>query len=187
MNETIEIWKSLDFIGYDNYAVSNLIRCKSLNYRHTGCEHILKPIKNKNGYLKVGLCKDGKVKQFYLHRLVALAFIPNPDNLPFINHKDENPLNNCLSNIEWCTAKYNQNYGTCQKRKAEKLKGVLINRSDLSKSVGQYTKEGLLVGSYLSSMEAARQNGFKQGNISSCCRGERKSAYGFVWRYLDSC
>lgn len=186
MNETIEIWKSLDFIDYPNYAVSNFGNVKSfidnhLNYR----EKILKPIKRSN-YLQVGLHKDGKTKHFLVHRLVALAFIPNPNNLPEINHKDENPLNNCVENLEFCDRKYNVNYGTAIKRRAEKLKGV-FNRQYCSKPVNQYTKEGVLVGSYPSTNEAQRQTGFDQGFISKCCNGKRQQAYGFVWRYLDSC
>lgn len=114
-----EIWKNIE--GYENYMVSNLGRVKSLNYNRTCQERILKPGKNK-GYLQVYLCKDGKIKRFYLHRLVAKVFIPNPENKPFINHRDETRSNNCVENLEWCTAKYNINYGTCIEKRSTKIK-----------------------------------------------------------------
>ena len=136
--EYIEVWKVLDFIGFDNYAISNWGRCKSLNFNHTGNERLLKPGKTKNGYSKVKLFKDGKHKWFSVHRLVAMAFLPNPDNLPQVNHKNEDKTDNRLFNLEWCTVSYNNNYLNGQKRRAEKI----------SKSVNQYTKDGLLIASY---------------------------------------
>lgn len=120
----IEVWKVLDFIGFDNYAISNWGRCKSLNFHRTGCEQILKPYKNKKGYLRVNLWKNGKCKKFQVHRLVALAFLPNSDNLPQVNHKDENPSNNRLDNLEFCDCKYNINYGTGLERRVKALTGI---------------------------------------------------------------
>lgn len=121
-----EVWKDIE--GYEGlYQVSNLGRVKSLERiisdgRHRK-ERILKPYDDGNGYLRVEL----QSKPFKLHRLVAQAFIPNPDNLPFVNHKDENPKNNRVflnddgsvdeSNLEWCDNKYNINYGTTQERR----------------------------------------------------------------------
>ena len=107
---TEEIWKDID--GYEGlYKVSNLGRVKSLNYLRKGIEKERIPNKNNSGYLIVGLHKDGKIKNFLIHRLVAEAFIENVNDLPQVNHKDENKLNNCVENLEWCSAKYNSNYG----------------------------------------------------------------------------
>ena len=109
-----EQWKDIiiekNGVTYDYtglYQVSNLGRVRSLGNDKTRKERILKPKINNKGYLQVILCKNGKVKTFLVHRLVATAFIPNPDNLPVVNHRDENPLNNCVDNLEWCTQKYN--------------------------------------------------------------------------------
>ena len=114
-----EIWRPV--VGYEGlYEVSNLGRVRSLdmyvkvgygNYRlHKG--KVLSPTKNKNGYLKVNLYCNGKQKTIDVHRLVTEAFLPNPDNLPQVNHKDEDKTNNRVENLEWCDHKYNMNYGT---------------------------------------------------------------------------
>lgn len=114
-----EIWK--DIQGYEGlYQVSNLGNVKNKIQPYLKQEKIYKKFSNSNGYLFVGLRKDKKRKFKYIHRLVAEAFIPNPNNLPQINHKDENKQNNCVNNLEWCTNKYNQNYGTIKERKKEK-------------------------------------------------------------------
>ena len=105
------------------YEVSNKEgRIRSLNYRGLGRTEVLKPRKVR-GYYMVTLTKDGKTQCFYVHRLVATMFIPNPENKPFVNHKDENKLNNSVENLEWCTNKENLNYGTAQQRRSEVLKG----------------------------------------------------------------
>jgi hypothetical protein len=107
----MEIWK--DIIGYEGcYQVSNLGNVKSLNYMHTGREKILKTKQKKNGYMHINLCKDGVTKTHSIHMLVAETFIPNTDNLPQVNHKDEVKSNNCVDNLEWCTIEYNNKYGT---------------------------------------------------------------------------
>ena len=110
-----EIWISID----DRYSVSNFGRIKS---SYANKEKILKPFKDAGGYLKVDLRSKGKRKTMSVHRLVALAFIPNPNNLPEINHKDKNKENNYVDNLEWCTAKYNCNYGTRIQCKSENCK-----------------------------------------------------------------
>ena len=108
-------WK--DIPGYEGlYQVSNLGEIKSLNYRNTGKEKILKLIKDKKGYFHVNLYKNGKLKNLQVHRLVAMAFIPNHNNYNQVNHKDENTSNNAVENLEWCTAKYNSNYGNRNKK-----------------------------------------------------------------------
>ena len=101
-----EIWRDIkDYEGY--YQVSNRGIVKSLNYNHTGKEGIMKPHDNGKGYLRVQLCKDGKGKWYRINRLVAQAFLPNPNNLPEVNHIDGNPKNNNVNNLEWCDRKTN--------------------------------------------------------------------------------
>ena len=165
-----EIWKNVVIKGevYDNYKVSNLGRLINLNYRGTGKNKLLKPSKNTNGYLQVFLRKDGKRKMFLVHRLVVETFLPNPDGLPEVNHKDEDKTNNSVENLEWCTHEYNTNYGT----RTEKT----------SKPVLQLSLTGEFIKEWKSTQECGR-NGYIPGNIVKCCRGKRKSAHGFRWEY----
>lgn len=140
----MEEWKSIP--GYEGlYEISSYGRVKSLDryvkvksksYRLQKGK-MLSPIKNKYGYLQVFLCCNGKYKIISVHRLVALTFIPNPDNLPMINHKDEVKTNNSVDNLEWCTEKYNSNY-----------KGVLKRRSQRMKENGIYEKIALKIRKY---------------------------------------
>lgn len=153
--------------GYEGlYQVSNLGNVKSLNYLHTGQEKILSPAFDKDGYLFVQLCKNGEAKNYRVHRLVAQAFLPNPNNYPCINHKDENKLNNNVDNLEWCTIQYNNEYSK-------------------AKQVGQYDLNGNLIATWKSTMEIQRQLGFRNGNISNCCLGKIKTAYGYIWKYIN--
>ena len=108
MNGATEIWRTVS--GYPLYSVSNLGRVRSDNpYSHKE-PLIMHPYPDKDGHMKVRLCKDGAVKNFFVHRLVAAAFIDNPLGLPIVNHKDENPANNCAENLKWCTARENTVY-----------------------------------------------------------------------------
>lgn len=134
---------------------------------------VLKPIKNTGGYLQVGLCKNSKKKMYLIHRLVAEAFIPNPENLPCVNYKDEVKTNNCITNLEWCTHEYNNNYGTRTERSAKAK----------NKTVFQLRKDGSLVRVWPSANEVQRQLGYGHSNIVNCCTGKRHSAYGFKWCY----
>ena len=176
-----EIWKDIE--GYEGiYQVSNLGRVKSLErviVRGNGAtlpvpKRILKSAKNKDGYQLVNLWKEGNRKRMYVHRLVAQAFLPNPDDLPQVNHKDENPSNNHVDNLEFCTADYNTNYGTRNERIAEKQ----------SKPVLQYTLDGSFVREWLSTMEA-RRNGYNIGNICNCCNGKLNRYKGYIWKYKE--
>ena len=166
-----EIWKPV--VGYEGlYMVSNWGRVKSIKF---GKEIILKQhINIKGGYYYVCLLKNGKHKNYYVHRLVAEAFIPNSYNLPQVNHRDENKLNNNVDNLEWCTNEYNHNYGTINER---------ISQSQ-SKPVLQYDLNGNLIKEWKSVNECGR-NGFNQGDICKCCNGKRKTAKGFIWVYKN--
>lgn len=154
-----EIWK--DIKGYEGkYQVSNYGRVKSLNYHRTGKEHLLIQAIDKHSYHWIHFYSYGKQKFFFIHRLVAEAFIPNPNKLPYVNHKDENKYNNHVDNLEWCTHLYNTNYGNRNKKISESH----------SKKVYQYTLDGKFVKEFESTNECGR-NGFNQGAVSSCCRG----------------
>ena len=166
-----EIWKDVkDYEGH--YQVSDKGRVKSVKF---GKEIFLKQ-GSCRGYLRVGLSKNGEIKRYTVHRLVAQAFIPNPNNLPEVNHKDEIKTNNNIENLEWCDHKYNINFGNRTQRSAEKQ----------SKPVLQYTKDGKFVNELKSVMDVQRNLGYDQGHISACCLGKRKSANGFVWKYKKS-
>ena len=169
-----EIWK--DVTNYEGlYQVSNLGRVKSIGY---GTERILKLVRLKNGYLKVSLWKNSKNKQFLVHRIVAQAFLSNPQNLSQVNHKDEDKTNNSVQNLEWCDQKYNHNYGTINQRISEKM-----TNGKLSKPVLQYTKTGEFVRKWKSTKDVERNLGYSQSYISKCCNGKRNSANGFIWKY----
>ena len=166
-----ENWK--DVIGYEGlYKVSDLRRVKSLNYRSTGEEMVLKQRKRKDGYLQVRLCKEGKVKYYKVHRLVAQAFIPNPENYPVINHKDENPSNNCINNLEWCTQKYNCNYGARNKKiaKSQSNSVMCIETNTI----------------YISAHDAQRKTGICVAHICACARHKKRhyTAGGYHWEYV---
>lgn len=196
-----EIWKPIE--GYAYYLISNLGRVKSVERTHTTNnrwgkidrvvkERILKQTKVSGGYLRVVLCKNGICKTFLVHRLVAQAFIPNPNNLPEINHRDENKQNNCIDNLEWCTYKYNSNYGTSKKRISEKHKGKILNPEHKRKiansksiSIVQYDKHMNVIAIWTSSKEVEKLTGINAGNISKACKGKRKTAGGFVWKYNE--
>jgi hypothetical protein len=164
-----EVWNSVE--GYEEYQVSTMGNVKSF---YNGKEKILKPRKDKNGYLVVNLWKNGKGKTYKVHRLVAEAFLPNPDNKPQINHLSEfEKANNHYSNLSWVTPKENTNWGTRTERMAKTR----------SKPVYQYTLDGQFIKEWPSVQEVERQLGYSKGNICQCCLGKLKTAYGYIWQY----
>ena len=182
-----EVWK--DIKGYEGkYQISNMGRVKSLNYRHTGKEGIMKGVADGYGYLQVKLWKDGKDKKYMINRLVAQAFLPNPDNLPEVNHKDEDKTNNKVENLEWCTRAYNLTYNGRAEKVGKKLRGRKLTEEHIkkiSKPVFSVDKESGLIMWWKSAREAERQTGINNSNIIACCKGKVNSAGGHIWFYAD--
>lgn len=167
-------WKPIkDYEGL--YEISNTGEVKSLNLKKGRIlkQHI------QRSYLYVGLSKQCKTKLHLVHRLVAKTFIPNPLHLPEVNHKDENKLNNNVDNLEWCTHKYNVNYGTGNKRRSK----TKINNTYNVKSV-QCIETGII---YTSTREAERQTGIDNSQISAVCNHKKnyKTAGGYHWKYIE--
>ena len=172
----MEEWR--DIKGYEGYyQISNLGRVKSLP-RDVGSnrckkEIIMKTSIDKDGYEHLVLCKDGKQKHFRVNRLVAQAFIPNPNNYPVVNHKDENKTNNRVENLEWCTITYNINYGDRTEKASKKV--ICVTTGKIFKSI-----DG-----------ASKYYNIRGNHISACCKGKLQSCgkhpitgKKLVWRYL---
>lgn len=163
-----EIWKDID--GYDGlYKVSdcgNVFSCY--------VNRILKPGTTQDGYKYVSLHKDKKQQIYLVHRLVASSFLDNLDNLPCVNHKDENPSNNHVNNLEWCTYSYNNTYNNLHIRKAKLL----------AKHVYRYNEYGELFEEYESVQEAARILGASSGDIAECCNEKLLTYLNSVWSYI---
>lgn len=172
----IEEWKDIN--GYEElYQVSNYGNVRRIkydtNYRKTPkIKNLTKTI--NNGYFAVSLFLQQNKKTVKVHRLVAQAFIDNPDNLPEVNHKDENKLNNNVDNLEWCTRKYNNNYGTRNKKMA------ISN----SKKVNQYDLNGNFIKTWNSISEANLYLGLGH-HIGECCTGKRKTMGGYIWKFCN--
>lgn len=158
----MEEWRDIE--GYEGlYQVSNLGRVRSLNFNHTiGKVKELSLRNSKKGYKQVILYKDGKTKSYRVHRLVAEAFIENPNNYEQINHKNEIKSDNTVNNLEWCTNEYNHNYGT----RNEKVKKSLSKKT-LCITTGEV---------FNSMKEASTKYGISNGSISECCNNKRNSA-----------
>lgn len=177
-----EIWKDVN--GYEGlYQVSNTGRVRSLNYNHTGEVKILAPSSDRRGYKHVNLFSQGTRRIKLIHRLVAEAFINNPDNLPHVNHKDECKSNNVVENLEWCTQEYNNNYNGRAKRAGVNIKKALegkIPDANPPKKVYQYTMNNELVKVWKSTAECVR-NGYN--HVSECCNNIRKQDKGYKWSF----
>lgn len=172
--------KWIDIKGYEGiYQVSNLGNIRQIRKRNNAyncyykTERLMKLQKTRKGYLRIQLNNDiEKRKTFAVHRLVAEAFIPNPDNLPQINHIDENKENNNVNNLEWCDNKYNANYG----RRNESHKKKIIQK-DL---------DGKIIKIWDSIADIERNMNIKSSNISAICKGLRKTAKGYRWEYYNN-
>lgn len=184
---TTEIWKTIPELP--NYQVSNLGRVKSLERKvkkwngfRTVRERILKPRKKRNGYLQLLLSNEGIRKTVLVHRLVCDAFLKNPLNLPQINHINEIKEDNRLENLEYCDARYNNNFGTRNKRA-----GISISKAKKGVFNTKHSKAVICIETgeiYPSLSEVHRQFGFSAGHICDCCNGKRNICGGFHWKYL---
>ena len=156
-----------DVIGYEGlYAVTS---CgKVWSYRK---KRFLKPWKGSSGYLQVSLSKNGEVKAYLVHRLVQEIYLPNPNNLPCVNHRDENKKNNALPNLEWCTYEYNNNYGS-HNEKSAKSRGKPVYCVELNRT-------------FESAYAAARELDLHQSSINRCCTGKQKTTGGLHFRYAN--
>ena len=179
-----EVWK--DVPNYEGiYKASNFGRIKmvkrtlidSLGKKINKKEHILKP-RTGNRYYMIALYKNGKREDLLLHRVIAQTFIPNPENKPFVNHKDENCFNNCSDNLMWCTQKENMNWGTINERMSKNSKS--------KRKVNQYDMDGNYIKTWDCMTDFYKSKGLKlKTGIIECCKGRRQSHMGYKWKYAD--
>ena len=173
----IEYWK--DIPGFDGcYQVSSLGRVRSVKFNKI----VFLSISFSTRYGVLTLFKNGKRHYRKIHRLVAEAFIPNPNNLPQVNHKDENPMNNSVDNLEWCDASYNCNYGTRISRMAQSLTNHSVPLK--YKAVQQFDIDGNFIKEYCS-IKYVKEDKYNPSTVCNCCRGRTKTAYGFIWKYKN--
>lgn len=164
----VEIWKDID--GYNGrYQISNFGRVRTNDYNHTGKTKIMRISKNAKGYCQICLTKNNKRKTHKIHRLVAIAFVsnPNPIMLNCINHKDENKNNNNADNLEWCTNDYNNAYGH--------------RTFKTSIEYAQYDLNGNFIRIWKSGEEINKTTEFSRRQIDRCCDGLISNAYGYIW------
>jgi len=174
-----ESWE--DIAGYEGlYQVSNYGRIKSFRQgkrTKSTAEYILNPTLSNTGYEQITLYRSQHDRhKFLVHRLVAQAFIDNPNNYESVNHKDENRLNNKADNLEWCTASYNNAYGTAR------IRGSITK----GQKIDQFTLEGIYLATYASLSVANKITGINKHIISDCLCGVCQSGKGYIWRYADS-
>lgn len=176
-----EIWKEIE--GYNGlYKISNYGNIKSIARKGTK-EHLMIQSKNHQGYLQVKLTKNGISKTKKVHRLVAQAFIPNPNNLPQIDHIDDNKENNYASNLQWITNE--DNMAKSWKTGARSIEKTYKRGKEHSnaKIINQYDLQGNYIKTWYCINDVERELGFDNRNICACCRHKKKTAYGFKWEY----
>lgn len=177
-----EVWKPIK--GYEGiYEVSNLGRVRSLPRMLTDSKGRRHPVPMKilrehdrKGYVGYRLCNGPATAEFSAHRLVAMAFIPNPDNLPVVNHRDENPRNNHVDNLEWCTIQYNTKYGNG-------IAKQVASMTYKTREVEQLSINGEHIAYFKSLSEASKATGADKSLIMRVCKGIKKTAGGFIWKY----
>lgn len=175
----MEKWKVIP--EYTDYEVSNKGKIRNKKGQ------IIKAFDNGRGYLKLYLWKDRTKKNEYVHRIVAMAFIPNPENKPFINHIDNNPLNNNADNLEWCTPKENSDWMISQER--NKRTDTWLNNLHKSQEKQYRAVKGINIGTgeiiIFSKLNNVRKYGFEPSCVCNCCKGKRKSHAGYRWEYVE--
>ena len=167
-------WKPLN--NFEGYFINELGEVKSTRSFKGTKEKILIGSFNQQGYKTYSFIKDGKIYTKTLHRLLMETFIPNPNNLPCINHIDGNILNNSLDNLEWCTYGHNEKEAYRLGLKQSRIK---------PKKVIQLSKDYKIENLFDSLQQIKKTLGFSSGNIAQVCNKKRKSAYGYIWRYAD--
>ena len=184
------LWQDFDNVMYQmptgtgkTRLFTSLIRdIRVWSLRTSIAGKILKPIANKNGYLMVTLSKDCKGKRYFVHRLVADAFILNKNNKKEVNHIDENPKNNKVNNLEWVTHLENSNYGTRGKRISKNLKEWC--KKNRVKKVKQVSLNGIFIKEWESAKDVQKELGINSKGISLCATKRRKTAGGYKWIYV---
>lgn len=187
----MEIWKDIE--GFEGkYQVSNLGNVKSLNYGNRGYEQILIPKINNKGYKWVELPNGHNKRCLLIHRLVALAFLKNPNNYPIINHKDENPQNNHVDNLEWCTVSYNNKYSIKRhperfvlRKNREKRDYYKVKTKYFNVHINQFSKDGEFIKQWFNFAELKHIKNYNNTSIKECCEGKRKTAYGYKWEFAN--
>ena len=178
----MEVWK--DICGYEGlYQVSNLGRVRSLHYRNTDevRELFLKP--HNRGYLQVELHKNGDRKMFTVHRLVAIAFVEGFSEDREVNHIDENKHNNRADNLEWMSTSENVRYSISHRKKVKTRQYPKFRPRSDNRAVVQISLDGRLIKRWNSTIEVKERLGYNDWSIKQCCRGNRRTAYGCMWRY----
>jgi len=180
----MENWK--DIAGYEgSYQVSDLGNIKSLNYKRSGQARNLKPSVDGCGYLRVALCKNGRLRTRKVHRLVAEAFLGDSSGKE-VNHKDGNRTNNNIANLELVTRLENMRHSFNELGRRGGLLGKKAEKHPKSKEVQQYTRDGKYIRDWVNIRDAAATLGINNGNITECCKGKRKTAGGFIWKHKNS-
>lgn len=187
-----EVWRDIpSYLGL--YQASNLGRIRTYP-KYVSCYNangedikmtiggdVLQQMRDKQGYYHVMLSCNGKINRCRVHRLVAMAFIPNKQGYPIVNHKDENTSNNRVDNLEWCTHQYNNTYGTAVERRRKNKRKFHAKKIEMS------TLDGVPIRIFNNFVEVEEyfQRGDLHANLIAVCKGRRNKCMGYKWRIID--